>query len=269
MDNRSIGVFDSGLGGLTAVKELEKVLPGESIVYFGDTGRAPYGSRSRETVRRYARQDMAFLMRHNVKAVLAACGTVSSTCRDIGKALSVPYFDVIRPAAEAAREATISGRVKVIGTTATIRSGAFVKQLKRMESSLEVVDLDCPLFVPLVENGFVGPEDKITRLAVEHYLRETSWGCGDVVILGCTHYPLIAPIIQQVVGPEVKLIDSGREAARAVAEYLENHDMLCAPGTPRQVDYYVTDTPANFAHLAHIFLNHQVECQRVDDIESY
>lgn len=269
MDNRPIGVFDSGLGGLTAVKELEKVLPGESIVYFGDTGRVPYGSRSREVVRRYARQDMAFLTRHDVKAVLAACGTVSSTAADIGAALPVPYFDVVGPTARAAVRSTQRGRIGVIGTSASIHSGSYVKAIEGLDPAAQVFPQACPLFVPLVESGFVSPGEEITRLAAERYLAPVREAGVDVLILGCTHYPIISPIIGSVMGPEVLLIDSGREAALALGEHLRQQEMLCAPGRPRTAEYYVTDSPEDFSSVAELFLGHSVEGLRVDDIESY
>lgn len=269
MDNRPIGVFDSGLGGLTAVRELEKALPGESLVYFGDTGRVPYGTRSRETVRRYARQDMAFLTSHDVKAVLAACGTVSSTAADIGAALPVPYFDVVAPTARAAAKCTRRGAVGIIGTSATIHSGSYIEAIAAIDPDIRVFPQPCPLFVPLVENGFVGPEEEITRLAAERYLAPVREAGVDVLILGCTHYPLISGIISGVMGPEVRLIDSGREAALVLAESLRAHDMLCELGLPRRAEYYVTDAPENFSSMAELFLGHSVEGVRVDDIESY
>ena len=170
MDNRPIGVFDSGLGGLTAMRELIRTLPNESILYFGDTGRVPYGSRGREIIRKYAKQDMNFLIRHDVKAVLAACGTVSSVARDIGDALPVPYFDVLRPTARAAVEQTKNGKIGIIGTAATIASGSYRKEIERLAPKTEVFEQACPLFVPLVENAFVSPDDPIPRLTAERYL---------------------------------------------------------------------------------------------------
>ena len=264
MDNRPVGVFDSGLGGLTAVKELELVLPGESVVYFGDTGRVPYGSRSREAVRRYARQDMNFLLRHNVKAVLAACGTVSSTAADIGAALPVPYFDVVSPTARAAARAAGNRRVGVIGTSATIASGSYLRALKELDPGLEVFSQACPLFVPLVESGFVDPEDPITRLAAERYLAPLREAGVGALILGCTHYPIIRRTIQQVMGPDTALIDSGREAALSMAEFLEEHGLLCGPDQRRQAEYYVTDAPEDFASVAELFLGHSVAGRRID-----
>lgn len=267
MDNRPIGVFDSGLGGLTAVKELEKVLPGESVVYFGDTGRVPYGSRSRDTVRSYARQDMAFLISRGVKAVLAACGTVSSTAGDIGKSLPVPYFDVVAPTARAAAAATKNGKIGVIGTAATIGSDAYRKALLSINYDLEVYSQPCPLFVPLVESGFVDPEDPITRLAAERYLAPLREAGVGALILGCTHYPIIRRTIQQVMGPDTALIDSGREAALSMAEFLEERGLLCGPGQRRSAEYYVTDAPEDFGAVAELFLGHSVAGRRID-IES-
>lgn len=270
MDNRPIGVFDSGLGGLTAVKQLEQVLPGESIVYFGDTGRVPYGSRGNDTILRYAKQDMAFLLSQNVKAVLAACGTVSSVAHRAGEALSVPFIDVIGPSAKAAAAATKNGKIGVIGTAATIASDSYRSALLRINHKLEVFPQPCPLFVHLVESGFVSPQDEVTRLVAERYLAPIRAAGVDTLILGCTHYPIIAPTIASVMGRGVTLIDSGREAALAMTRCLQEKDLLCQEGTQRDVGYFVTDTPENFMNVAELFLGHSVEgrTQRID-IESY
>ncbi len=270
MDNRPIGVFDSGLGGLTAVKELEKILPEESVVYFGDTGRVPYGSRSREIVRSYARQDMAFLMGKGVKAVLTACGTVSSTSADIGAALPVPYFDVVAPAAKAAAKATKNGKVGVIATAASIQSDAYRQALLRENYKLEIYSQACPLFVPLVENAFVSPQDEVTRLVAERYLSPIREAGVDTLILGCTHYPIIAPTIASVMGRSVTLIDSGREAALSLAAALRAQDLLCGGDLPRKARYYITDTPESFVSVAELFLGHSVhgQTERIN-IETY
>lgn len=270
MDNRPIGVFDSGLGGLTAVKQLEQVLPGESLVYFGDTGRVPYGSRGKDIILRYARQDMDFLLSQNVKAVLAACGTVSSVARSVGEALSVPYIDVIGPSARAAAAATKNGKIGVIGTAATIASDSYRSALLRINHKLEVYPQACPLFVSLVESGFVSPQDEVTRLVAERYLAPVRAAGVDTLILGCTHYPIIAPTVAGVMGRGVTLIDSGREAALALAQALKERDLLCEEGHRRQASYFVTDTPENFLNVAELFLGHSVEgrTQRID-IESY
>lgn len=264
MDNRPIGVFDSGLGGLTAVKELEKVLPKESLVYFGDTGRVPYGSRSREVVRRYARQDMDFLLGHGVKAVLAACGTVSSTAADIGARLPVPYFDVVAPTARAAVTATRNRRIGVLGTSATIHSGSYAHAIQQIDKGIEVFPQACPLFVPLTENGFISPEDELVRIVVERYLEPVRGAGVDTVILGCTHYPLLSEAIGRAMGPGVTLINSGKEAANALAAALEETGGLCAPKEERSAEFYVTDAPENFSTVAQLFLGHSVEGIRVD-----
>ncbi len=264
MDNRPIGVFDSGLGGLTAVKELEKVLPKESLVYFGDTGRVPYGSRSREVVRRYAGQDMDFLLKHGVKAVLAACGTVSSTSADIGARLPVPYFDVVAPTVRAAVAATGNKRIGVLGTSATIHSGSYAHGIRQIDKTIEVFQEACPLFVPLTENGFISPEDELVRIVVERYLGPVREAGVDTVILGCTHYPLLSEAIGRAMGPGVTLINSGEEAAKALAAALEETGGLCAPGEERSAEFYVTDAPENFSTVAELFLGHSVEGIRVD-----
>lgn len=261
MDNRPIGVFDSGLGGLTAVKELERALPNESIIYFGDTGRVPYGGRSREILREYSRQDMNFLLSRNVKAVLAACGTVSSTAADLGAALPVPYFDVVAPTAKAAAAATRNGKIGAIGTAATIRSDSYRKALLAINPELTVCAEACPLFVPLVENGFVSPQEEVTRLVAERYLAPMRAAGVDTLILGCTHYPIIAPVIRSVMGEGVTLIDSGKEAALALTSALKEQNLLCEDTAPRTVSYFVTDTPENFTHVAELFLGHAVSGQ--------
>ena len=196
MDNRPIGVFDSGLGGLTGVKELRKRLPHENIVYFGDTGRVPYGSRSPETILQYARQDIAFLLSQNVKCIMAACGTVSSTYPAAEAALlPVPYLGVVDAAAREAAFSTRNRRIGVIGTAATIRSRSYETLLRKLVPGVEITARPCPLFVPLVEAGYVdhSAEDKqeVTRLVIAQYLTEVRDAGVDTLILGCTHYPLI------------------------------------------------------------------------------
>ena len=240
------------------------MLPGESLVYFGDIGRVPYGSRSREVVRRYAKQDMDFLLGHGVKAVLAACGTVSSTAADIGARLPVPYFDVVAPTARAAALATKNKRIGVLGTSATIHSGSYVHAIGQIDKSIEVFPQACPLFVPLTENGFISPEDELVRIVVERYLAPLREAGADTLILGCTHYPLLSEAIGRAMGPDVALINSGKEAAHALAAALEETGGLCAPDTERSAEFYVTDAPENFSTVAELFLGHSVEGIRVD-----
>lgn len=266
MDDRPIGVFDSGLGGLTAVKELEQILPEESIIYFGDTGRVPYGTKGRETILRYVKQDTAFLIQKGVKAILAACGTVSSVAGNLDKSLGIPYFDVIGPTAQAAAAATRNGKVGVIGTSATISSDSYRLALLKLNHKLEIFPQACPLFVPLVENAFVAPQDEVTRLVAERYLSPIREAGVDTLILGCTHYPIISPIIGSVMGRDVTLIDSGREAALSLAKVLGGLGMLQGSGKPRECGYYITDTPENFTSVAELFLGHSISghTERID-----
>ena len=270
MDNRPIGVFDSGLGGLTAMRELIRTLPNENILYFGDTGRVPYGSRGREIIRKYAKQDMNFLIRHDVKAVLAACGTVSSVARDIGDALPVPYFDVLRPTARAAVEQTKNGKIGIIGTAATIASGSYRKEIERLAPKTEVFEQACPLFVPLVENAFVSPDDPIPRLTAERYLTPIREAGVDTLILGCTHYPIISETIRRVMGENVTLISSGREAAKSCRTVLEENGLLCDGKTDGTQQYFVSDDTESFYKVAELFLGQSVEsCVECIDIERY
>lgn len=266
MDNRPIGVFDSGLGGLTAVKVLESIMPHENIVYFGDTGRVPYGNRSREIITKYAKQDIDFLKSNDVKMIIVACGTVSSVAGNIGENLDIPFTGVLKPTARAAVAATKSGRVGVIGTTATIRSGSYRRELTAINPKIEVFEQDCPLFVPLVENGFVSEDDEVTRLVAERYLTHLREKQVDTLIMGCTHYPIISKIISKVMGDGVTLIDSGRETALYCAEVLEQKDLLCDGTQESGSTFYVSDTVEGFSQVADIFLGHDVknDVNRVD-----
>ncbi len=251
-----IGIFDSGLGGLTAVKEMLKLAPSEKLIYFGDTGRVPYGSRSSSTITKYALQDAAFLMSKRVDAIVVACGTVSTTALSHLKAtLPVPVIGVVEPSAEAAVNATKNGKVAVIGTAATIRSGAFEREIKALSPEAEVITQACPLFVPLVENGFIADDCEITRLAAEHYLEKIAKSGADTLILGCTHYPLIAGVISKVL-PNVTLINSGAEAAKMTVELLGvKESASCSP----DVSYYVSDDTSMFIASASLFLGKEVE----------
>lgn len=255
MDTRPIGVFDSGLGGLTAVRQLRKVLPGEDIVYFGDTGRVPYGSRGTDTILQYARQDIRFLLSHDVKFIVAACGTVSSTYPAAEAArLPVPYTGVVGAAARAAAAATRTGRVGVIGTAATVRSGSYAALLQELRPGVEITARACPLFVPLVENGFVRDGDEVTRLVIERYLTPVRDAGVDTLILGCTHYPLLKRMIGDFMGEDVALIDPGKVTAGAVADALAALELLNGRTQGGTARYYVSDTPDSFAEQETMFL---------------
>ncbi len=258
MNNAPIGVFDSGLGGLTAVKELRRVLPNENIVYFGDTGRVPYGTRSNSTIRKYAAQDTKFLLKHNVKMIIAACGTVSSVASNLKRDLPVPYTGVVSPTCFAAAKATENKIIGVIGTTATINSHSYRDMLNTFDSGLTVIEQDCPLFVPLVENGFIDKNDPVTRLVIERYLDKIIEAGADTVILGCTHYPIISEAIREVVGRDVRLIDSGRETAIYAAKILKEKGLLNDSKETGSSEFFVSDTPEGFESVAGVFLGENV-----------
>ena len=266
----AIGVFDSGLGGLTAVRELRRILPGEDIVYFGDPGRVPYGTRGRDIIVEYAKQDIAFLLSKGVKAVIAACGTVSSTLpAEVAASLPVPYMGVVESAARAAVLATKTGRIGVIGTPATVASGSYPAAIRRLMPGAAITATACPLFVPLVENGYFGVQNPVTRLVAQDYLKDVKSAGVDTLILGCTHYPLIAPVLVDLMGPGVTLVDVGRAAAQSARHMLERTGLLRAPRQGK-VEYYVSDSTEQFDRLAHIFLGEYAggSVQRID-IDAY
>lgn len=270
MKNKAIGVFDSGLGGLTAVKELIKCLPNENIVYFGDTGRVPYGTRSKETIIKYAAQDARFLLNHNVKMIIAACGTVSSVASSLGEELPVKFSGVLEPTALACAKATKTGYVAVLGTSATINSHSYKKLLEQISPDIKVYEQDCPLFVPLVENGFTDKDDIIVKSVVERYVSQFKNTDVDTVILGCTHYPLLKAAIGEVVGENVKLIDSGRETALYTKKLLKENNLLSESKSEGEREFYVSDTPHNFEAVAGRFLGRDMKrtATRID-IEKY
>ena len=249
-DSRPIGVFDSGLGGLCAAKELRRLLPDENIVYFGDTGRVPYGTKSPDTIKRYAREDAEFLLSQNVKLALAACGTVSAVALDEMKEhFPVPLFGVIDGAVDAAVRATKNGVIAVIGTAATVESGVFERRLTARGAD-GVISRACPLFVPLVECGFILRECEITRNVAKMYLSDVAQSGADTLILGCTHFPIISEIIADVL-PGVMLIDPAKEAASAVAAYVKENGI---GGHGGKSEYFVSDDAEGFASSAKIFL---------------
>lgn len=254
-----IGVFDSGLGGLTAVRTLEEIMPDENIVYFGDTGRVPYGTRSRSTLLKYARQDLSFLETHDISAVLVACGTVSSTAiNELRAWAKVPVIGVVEPSARAAVLATKNKKIGVIGTGVTIASKSFDRAIAEIDPEIEVISTACPLFVPLVENGFVGNDEEITRLAAERYLSRIKESGADTLILGCTHFPIIADIIATVM-PGVTLINSGEQAAIYLRSLMERDGLLKNDGG--RLSCYVSDETSGFERVAEMFLGHGIHGQ--------
>ncbi len=259
MSELQIGVFDSGLGGLTAVRELMQILPGESIVYFGDTARVPYGTRSRDTIQKFAAQDLRFLLEQDLKAVLVACGTVSSVALpELQRMSQVPVIGVVEPTACAACKATRNGKIGILGTSATVKSGSYQSAIAAIDPKISVTAKSCPLFVPLVENGYL--QGQITELAALEYIKPLQDAGVDTVILGCTHYPLLKPVLSELFGPGVTLIDSGREAALELAEVLRQRGQLSenTEGTRR---YFVSDEVSNFSHIAGMFLERNIDGQ--------
>lgn len=262
LDPRPIGVFDSGLGGLTTVRELRRLLPGEDIVYFGDTGRVPYGSRSRETIIRYARQDVAFLRTFDLKLIVIACGTVSTTAMDVlVRENTIPVLGVVAPAAAAAARATQNGKIGLIGTQASIRSGAYEALIHTGDPTAQVISQPCPLFVPLVENGRFRPGDVVIKTVVAEYLAPLKEAGVDTLVLGCTHYPLLEAVISNYMGEEVKLINAGAEGARSAADRLRFADALSDRTAGGSCRYFVSDRQEDFSRLASIFLGWDVTGQ--------
>lgn len=258
MKNDAIGVFDSGMGGLTTVKELNALLPQENIIYFGDTARIPYGSRSPETVMRYAKEDVAFLRKHAVKMIIAACGTVSSIVGDQPFVTDLPFTGVVLPAAKAACTVTKNGKIGVIGTPATVKSGSYERAIQKMFPDMSVTAKACPLFVHLVENGYTDFHNQVTRLVAEEYLEPVRQAGVDTLILGCTHYPVIRDIIADLMGSEVQLISPGAEAAKFARCFLEEHQLLTDRSTSGENTYYVSDSTEMFVENAGHFLHQDV-----------
>ena len=271
MDNRPIGVFDSGMGGLTALRQLVKLVPNENIVYFGDTGRVPYGARSSDTIVKYARQDMSFLMQFDPKAILIACGTVSTTALPIlMREYDLPVYGVVEPAVAAALKATRNKRIGIIGTKATVRSGSYAEMIRYLNREIEVFSKACPLFVPLVEDGRVHPGDPVLSCLIDEYLSEMVRAEVDTVILGYTHYPLLTDAIGAYLGDGVRLIDTGLESSLALREHLFKSELLSDREGSGTVSYYVSDSAADFKALASVFLGSEIvqDVRRVD-IDKY
>lgn len=271
MDSRAIGVFDSGMGGLTTVRELIHRLPGEDVIYFGDTGRVPYGGRGADTILKYARQDVAFLRTFDLKAVVIACGTVSTIALDtLAEENPLPVIGVVEPAAQAAIVATKNGRIGLAGTRATIASGAYERTLRRLMPEVEVTARACPLFVPMVENGRFQVGDPLVELMVDEYIRPFRDAGVDTLVLGCTHYPLLWDAIARYLGPQVTLISSGAACVETVAKLLEERDMKNAKAEGGQHRYFASDSAQDFGALASIFLGEDIQGQAEQiAIESY
>jgi len=261
-----IGVFDSGVGGLTVLRSLIARLPHEHTVYLGDTARVPYGTRSGEVVTRYALLSARHLMSHGIKMLVVACNTVSAhSLSALAEALPIPVVGVIEAGARTAAGRTRGGNIAVLGTPATVASGAYQAALRRLAPLSGVVARACPLFVPLAEEGWTDGE--VPRLVAERYLGDLKRGGVDTAVLGCTHYPLLAKVIAQVLGHEVSIVDSADATTAVVASLLESHGLLRPPGTPARHRTLCTDLPDRFRAVAERFLGRPVETVELIDLQ--
>lgn len=247
--SRPIGVFDSGIGGLTVVKALRDLLPFEKIIYLGDTARVPYGSKSPSTVERYSLEIAEMLMEQNTKAIVVACNTASSVAlTKLEQTCPVSVIGVIRPGAEAAISATRTGHIGVIGTRATIQSGAYEKTLHGLDPKVRVTSRACPLLVPLIEEGWL--DDELTDRVITRYLAPLIEQRIDTLVLGCTHYPLLSPAIERVLGGSITLVDSAQNCAAAVQRLLDRESILAQSSETGSLQVSLTDTPDNFLRVA-------------------
>jgi len=263
LNDNPIGVFDSGIGGLTVLKEIFMALPGENTIYLGDTARVPYGIRSPETVTRYSFENVRFLTSKGIKLLVVACNTVSSVSLEaIRKSASVPVIGVIEPGASEAVKGTRNKKIGVIGTEATIRSSAYKKAIEAIDSSVQVFGFSCPLFVPLVEEGWT--EGEIAMMVAEKYLREAKEKGADTLVLGCTHYPLLKKVITEVMGSDIRLIDSAVETAKRTAGILKKDGMERKTQEKPLREFYVTDSPERFVRVGERFLQQKIE--RIEQI---
>jgi len=251
--SKPIGVFDSGIGGLTVVRALTRHLPHENIVYFGDTARVPYGPKSPQVVREYAVQDTEFLMSHDVKMIVVACNTVSSVALDlVMKKAGIPVAGVIIPGAKAAAATTKNRRVGVIGTVGTIASNAYPNAIRQVDGSVHVISQSCPLFVPLAEEGWT--DHRATGLIAAEYLFPLKREKIDTLVLGCTHYPILADVISGVFDGNVTLIDSGEATALEVGRLLDEHHLRNTSRARPDVRFFVSDIPQKFTEIGARFL---------------
>ncbi len=262
-----IGIFDSGVGGLTVVKKITTLLPNENIVYFGDTARVPYGTKSNETVIEYAIQDAKFLQTKNVKIIIVACNTVSSIALDVlREKFDIPVIGMIEPGSKLALKKTKNNRIGIIGTNATVNNKAYSSFLLKENKNIEVFEKACPLFVPLAEEGLIN--HPATKLIAEEYLSDLKELNIDTLILGCTHYPILASTIQEVMGNNVELIDSGTAAGIIVKNYLEGRGLLNNSNNLGTSEFFVSDLPKRFKEIAERFLGRSLKHVHKIDLET-
>lgn len=268
--NAPVGVFDSGVGGLTVAREIMRNLPSEKIVYFGDTARVPYGSKSKETVIRYSRQIIHFLLEQQVKAIVVACNTASAFALDAVKdELDIPIIGVIEAGARVAAAETRNKCVGVIGTVGTVGSGIHEAYLKKLDPEIQVMGKACPLFVPLVEEGWL--HDPVTVEVASRYLKELQEKEIDTLILGCTHYPLLRSTIREIMGEKVRLVNPAYETALELGNLLKEKNLLSTGTQQEEFPYrfYVSDLANEFKNFANSILPYDVEMTQKIDIEKY
>lgn len=258
-NSNPIGVFDSGIGGLTVVKEIIKELPNESIIYLGDTARVPYGTRGKEVITKFALELTNFLLKRKVKFLVVACNTISATCLDAIENISqVPVLGVIQGAAKEAADTTKTNIIGVIGTPATILTKAYEKAIKKLKPKIKIITTACPLFVPLAEEGLV--DDRATGLIAKKYLEKFKSTNIDVLVLGCTHYPVLKKIIQKIVGKNVHLIDSAKPTAKKLKEILKEENLLNTREKAKY-EFFVTDVPDRVYNVARSFLGQTLDAK--------
>ncbi len=265
-----IGVFDSGVGGLTVAREIMRQLPKEDIVYFGDTARVPYGSKSKDNIIRYSRQIVRFLQTKDVKAIVIACNTASALALDIVRnETDIPVLGVVVPGAKSALQATRTKKIGVIGTEATIRSEMYTKVMKEMEPDVEVTGKACPLFVPLVEEGFA--KHHVTEEIIEYYLKSMKESDIDTLILGCTHYPLLRSGIRAYMGEEVNIVNPAYETAMNLKQLLEEKQIAkdVSEGAHAEYDFYVSDAAEKFRQFAGTIWPCEIDTTKQINIEEY
>ena len=261
-----IGIFDSGIGGLTVVKRLATTLPNENIIYFGDTARVPYGSKSNSTVIEYSIQNTKLLLGKNVKSVIVACNTASSIAiPELRKQFNIPIIGMIEPGAKMALQKTKNKKIGVIGTRATIGNLAYSSEIKKIDESISVIEKPCPLFVPLAEEGWT--DHNATHKIAEEYLKELRDEGIDTLVLGCTHYPILSKIIQAVIGQNVSLIDSGVASSELIKEELQKLNLLTDSIEAGWQEFYVSDIQVKFKEVAELFLGKEIEHVHKVDLE--
>ncbi len=267
MDNRPIGIFDSGIGGLTVLKELVEQMPNEKMIYFGDTGRIPYGTKSREAVIKYSFQCIRFLLSKDVKAIIIACNTASAVALAPAlKEFDIPIIGVVESGAKAAVKGTSNDKIGVIGTTGTINSNAYQKEIRALSPQAEVIGQDCPLFVQIVEDGWEDTE--VAKLTAEKYLIDMKEHDVDTLVLGCTHYPILRYTLYKVLGEDVKLINPAYETAIEGKELLTERKLLTENiDEVDNIEFYVSDDPEKFRRIGGNMLNRNIQSVKKIDIE--